>query len=601
MRKFYSAAPGAAIVLLLLTSGCELITPPPGPPRQPSATKDLLLNEVFTISPDKYYAYSWIELFNGSDHVIPWFDETFPVTAYALGSGGQFIRTGDLDREQFEPINLGLSGTYNALDFYFPDTAFVVGNGGLMQRLRDSSGAWYVQTLNTGTTNNINGVAFGYLTAIGFFVGDGGIIKRSLDRGNTWGTLTSGVTRNLHAITFIEFPTRIYTVGDSGTILRKASGLTWTRQSVPTDKQNTNLYGVFFDTDHGFAVGDSGTILFTANGGALWSTQTSGVPVTLRSGFVSDHQQFHVVGRAWAVGDNGVILRTDDYGQKWTRQNSGTTVRLNKVTFADSLRGLAVGDGGTVVTTTNGGKTWILLNSRATDNLIAVTVLPLIIRVRNRYVLEMYAKRKTFFIDFTLEPGPANPNFNYYTKIDTGLVVYDPQIWVDLNNPVLIAYLGKNKVPKSVGPNAFVVLNNDSVGFQDHVRVGPGTTDRINATIAFAPDSTFHPVLWDLLASGEIRLVKYYVKQTSGGVFLGFDRKVIEVVRWGNYYPTTATYPVSELYPYNIPLGFIKEGYSVSRYANDNGGQLPAEQNTKASFYLSKDAIPGWFSQESKP
>ena len=165
-----------------------------------------------------------------------------------------------------------------------------------------------------------------------------------------------------------------------------------------------------------------------------------------------------------------------------------------------------------------------------------------------------------------------------------------------------IAMGGAQVAIAEVGKNAFVVLNNDSVGFQDHVRLGPGTTDRINASIAFAADTTFHPVLWDLLESGEIRLVKYYVKQTSGGqpIFLGFERKVIEVVRWGNYYPTTATYPANELHPDNIRLGFIKEGYSVSRYANDNGGKLPYEQNTKASFYLAKDPIPGWFSQESK-
>ncbi|GEM_PF-3595590 len=603
MRKFGSFLIGAPIIALLFVSGCELITPPGGPPRQPSKTKDLLLNEVFTISPDKYFAYSWIEMFNGSDHVIPWFDESFPITSYALGTSGAFIRTDDLDRSQFERISLGVSGTYHALEFYYPDTAFIAGDGGLMQKLRrDPSGAFSVQTLNTGTTRNINGVAFGYISAIGFFVGDGGLIKRSVNRGNDWSTLTSNTTKNLHAITFIEFPTKIYTVGDSATILRKSTGLQWSTQVAPATKQTTNLFGVFFATDTGFAVGDSGTILFTKNGGTLWTAQQSTVTTPLRGGFVSDDPTFHRLGRAWAAGDGGVIVRTDDYGQHWKQQVSGTTARLNQITFADSIRGMALGDGGTVLVTANGGKSWTVQNSRTTDNLIGGRLLPLTIRVRNRYVLEMYAKRKTFFVDFRVEPSASNPNFNYYTKIDTGLVVYDPQVWVDINTlfPQLSLYLGKNAVPKSVSPNAFVVLNNDSTRFQDHVKLGPGTTTRINASIVFADSGL---VLWDLLASGEIRLVKYFVRQTTGGqpIILGYDRKVIEVVRWGDYYPTTATYPANELYPDNIPLKLVPEGFSVARYANDNGGLLPSEQSTKASFYIAKDPIPGWFSQESKP
>jgi photosystem II stability/assembly factor-like uncharacterized protein len=552
-----------------------------------------VLNELFTISPDKYYAYSWIELFNPTDHTIPWLDDVFPINTYALGSGGSLIHTEELDAGEWTTVVQPSGQTYNNLDYYFPDTAFACGNGGLLQKItNDTLGNYTVQDLVSGTTGNIYDCQFAYLNNVGYMVGAGGEIRRSLNRGATWTPQTSGVTTALRSLAFVEFgvPPRIWTCGDAGKILRKAGGVAWTIQTVPADKAALNFYGIAFVTDTGFVVGEQGAILVTRNGGTNWVSKPSAVTTTLRSVFTAENTTSFKLGRAWVVGDNGVIIRTDDYGETWTQQFSGTSAKLNKVIFGDSIRGAVFGDGGTLLNTTDGGNSWHAQNSGTTENLVAAATLPLTITVENYYVMEMIAKRKTFFFD----PVTFTINYDFFTKIDTGLILYDPQLLFNLR----VA-----PKPKDIPQYSFIILNSDSVRFKDHVKLGPGQTQLQNVSIAFQPDTVFHPVLWDLLAAGEIRLVKYYIKQTTAKPpkFLGFERKVIDLIRYGNFMPTTAYYPPNEIYPNNKPLGFIPEGYSIARYANDGGG-LPADQQSTAySYYLASDPIPGWFSQESRP
>jgi photosystem II stability/assembly factor-like uncharacterized protein len=65
----------------------------------------------------------------------------------------------------------------------------------------------------------------------------------------------------------------------------------------------------FTDATHGWVVGSSdGTILATADGGATWSTQTSGTSNQLNGVAFTDDTH------GWAVGDGGVILATSTGG-----------------------------------------------------------------------------------------------------------------------------------------------------------------------------------------------------------------------------------------------------------------------------------------------
>ncbi|MBU1423158.1 MAG: hypothetical protein KKG06_08270, partial [Bacteroidetes bacterium] len=83
----------------------------------------------------------------------------------------------------------------------------------------------------------------------------------------------------------------------------------------------------FTDANTGTAVGHYGTILRTTNGGALWTTQTSGTTAWLLSVSFTD------ANTGTAVGSGGTILRTTDGGALWTSQTSGTTNSLRGVFF----------------------------------------------------------------------------------------------------------------------------------------------------------------------------------------------------------------------------------------------------------------------------
>ena len=75
MSKNIACCLSFGLSALILLSGCTLVTPPPeektrfyGP--------DLVINEVFSLPPDRYYAYSWIELYNPTDRPIAWYART---------------------------------------------------------------------------------------------------------------------------------------------------------------------------------------------------------------------------------------------------------------------------------------------------------------------------------------------------------------------------------------------------------------------------------------------------------------------------------------------------------------------------------------------
>src|SRR5690242_16213400 len=60
----------------------------------------------------------------------------------------------------------------------------------------------------------------------------------------------------------------------------------------------------------------------------------------------------------YALCEQGVLWRTTDGGAKWTSQSTGAKQPLRAMAFLDTMRGLAVGDGGVILGTDDGGKTW---------------------------------------------------------------------------------------------------------------------------------------------------------------------------------------------------------------------------------------------------
>ncbi len=582
------------IIALWFTSGCELVTDNKIQQPPPVKGDDLIINEVFTLSPSKYYAYSWIEMFNPTNREIGWFENTFPATGHVVGAAGTILRT-ENDGIPWSSISPFSNPDFYSVFFSYPDTGYVVGGNGTIKIIR-KLGSTYdfsdpVTNPAAGRAISLKGVAGPTFSPTLYAVGDSGYIMRSINRGSTWTKQTTNTTKNLNGVYFESF-VAIYAVGDSGTILKSPSANQWQPRSVGAAYQSNNFQAVYFQSDTGIVVGENGAILVSRNGGGTWFPESSGVSVTLRAVFYN-----RGYNKAWVAGDNGVILMSEDGFKTWTPQPSGTTNSLRTIVFADQLKGWAAGANGTILHTTDGGDSWTLQESGTTANLYSMQFNPRTVRVRNRLVLEMWAKRNVFFLD---PRSPfiegVNPNFDFIVFSDTGKVFYDPGLLFDLSG-------GFFDPPPPVPPQGFVIINSDSLRFKDHTDIGPGHTDFLNFAVSFTDTSVFRAtgVLWDLLDAGELRLVRTSRKQLiAGGVDIGPQTTaVVDVVRWGGYRPDPSLYLPEHLYPNNEPAGFIPEWYSLSRYVNDAGG--PVNQiSTAASFYMSPTPIPGWYSQKGK-
>jgi photosystem II stability/assembly factor-like uncharacterized protein len=581
MKSLCSASIVTLLVSLFLMAGCTLETPSTVDQRAQKG-KDLIINEVFTISPDKYYSYSWIELYNPTPHKIRWFDETKPAAGFSVGSSGAILHTTDDGGRWNDSLGDAQNGALNAVTMSNTDTGYAAGNGGTILKFTSRS----IQHLVSGTTVNLNGIsaAKDQQSRTAFAVGDNGTILRTINRGATWvSPLTSPTTNNLRSVFFVSF-VNIYACGDAGTIVKSTnSGTNWAPKIVPEPYRTLNFYSINFNADTGWVTGENGTILFTSNGGGQWVPETSHVGATLRAGFFPPSGNPFRRGQGWVVGDSGVILTTGDNGATWNRANSGTSGRLNSVTFVDSVRGWAFGDGGLILSTANAGRSWHQQASPTTANLHGSVFIPLIVRVVSQYVLEMVAERRAFFFD----PATGTVNFDYFTKIDSGTLVFNPQVLLQFGF----------SSPSDLNPGGFAVITSDSDKFKDHTNLGPGDGTVIPNSIGYYVDPTsqfgFRPVLWTLLPSGEIRLVKFFVTQViATQQFLAFDSTVVDVVRYGNYRPTP------DPWPNNQPAGFMPEWYSLARYSDDYG-DIPSRENSNYSFYMAKDPIPRWYSQLS--
>ncbi len=141
----------------------------------------------------------------------------------------------------------------------------------------------------------------------------------------------------------------MWVVGGRGQVTHNCADGTRIEQRLT----GADLMGVHFVSSNvGWVVGAEGNIWHTADAGANWTKQRSGVRDTLEAVACSDER------RCWVVGHGGVILRTSDGGERWETLKTGLSEDLYFVDFLNTQDGWAVGENGVVAHTANGGQTW---------------------------------------------------------------------------------------------------------------------------------------------------------------------------------------------------------------------------------------------------
>jgi hypothetical protein len=143
-------------------------------------------------------------------------------------------------------------------------------------------------------------------------------------------------------------------------------GTSWTSWTTPTidpAKQGDffALAGDYAESDCMYIAGvegPDGKIWRMDYAAGSWTTLTDPphIPLAILAIKVSGRHS-----KVYAVGQMGMIVYSADSGATWTTQDSGVSVALNSIVNYDSdpLHLMAVGDGGVCVTTVDGGTTWI--------------------------------------------------------------------------------------------------------------------------------------------------------------------------------------------------------------------------------------------------
>ena len=99
-------------------------------------------------------------------------------------------------------------------------------------------------------------------------------------------------------------------------------------------------------------IADDGVVYHSADGGAAWQAQPTGVNVRLAAGSSPSRSV------CWLVGPAGVVLMTSDEGRSWQRVPFPFSIDLSSVRATDDKTATVVAAGGRAFSTTDGGRTW---------------------------------------------------------------------------------------------------------------------------------------------------------------------------------------------------------------------------------------------------
>jgi len=204
-------------------------------------------------------------------------------------------------------------------------------------------------TLGTGSTNRINGIAYGNNK---FVAGDDdGKIAYSSDGINWTAVTNSTFSSSISGIAWGN--NKFVAVGYGGKMAYSSDGINWT--AVTTSTFDNNIYGIVWGNNKFVAVGRYGKMA-TSSDGVTW---TAGTDTTFSS------TNIDINGIAWgnnkfvAVGKDSRIAYSSD-GITWTRVNDTFVFTFNSIAWGNN-KFVAVGGAGTMAYSSD-GITWTKVN-----------------------------------------------------------------------------------------------------------------------------------------------------------------------------------------------------------------------------------------------
>jgi|GEM_PF-4098915 len=257
------------------------------------------------------------------------------------------------------PMTSGTTRDLQDIQVVSPDTAYACGRGGVLLKTVDRGQTWTVLMIggeSKGSEQNFSRIYFRN-SSQGLVLGDSSGLLRTEDGGKSWEKVVSENATTYQALFGSRFG-KIFATAD-GKDLRMSSdmGKTWMQVGISDGESGLYLRAMHFpNSDTGFALAGEG-IWRTLDGGSHWSlwlsANSSKHPrgVSLTSAFFQSGTEGVVAGPYYPC-----MAKTVDGAATFFKVDS--VIGFNDLDFPSPETGFAVGLHGTIKRSLDRGATW---------------------------------------------------------------------------------------------------------------------------------------------------------------------------------------------------------------------------------------------------
>lgn len=272
-----------------------------------------------------------------------------PGTGYIATGGnecpmGQILKSTDSGNNWTVIANGSNCESFNTVHFLNNSWGII---GGFKLYNTFDGGTTFNQCYDAGYFHQFRSIDFA--GSIGLAVGDGGIILRSADGGQSWTTIPSGTSAPLSSVCFGGQNTA-YITAYPGVLKSTDAGLNWAQVGSVSGKA---LW--FTDAQTGYMVSDN-IIYKTTDGAISWSSQSiPGDYVKFKAVRFFDLDTGYIIGGQLEITCN--VMKTTDAGQSWTEQRLPSNYPLYALDISSDYKVFTGGWYGFLFGTVNGGTT----------------------------------------------------------------------------------------------------------------------------------------------------------------------------------------------------------------------------------------------------